>query len=247
MTATLNTGAETIRIDRSYMPVLMQLKTTGAVGIDDATNDAVTQLEAGELLRDGNLHPMADAILDMVAEPALVVSVERMRLGAISASTIWATPQGATVGTRVERGLYELKLANTSLLPFHLFQLIHLRPLPEPNHLDVTLPAAVMISAEVRLHNDGEQSAIDDLVVAGVAEANATDVATVLAARVASWRIHSLWTSPDGTVSHEAHGMDCGSQGHILVTIGAAEPTMRIRSASFAEVTAAVRAALPAS
>ena len=118
MTATMNTGAETIRIDRSYMPLLLQLKTAGAVGIDEASVSAVSQLEAGHVLRDGQLHPMADAILELVAEPALVVSVERMRLGAIAASTIWATPYGATIGTRVDGGVYELKLANAASSPF---------------------------------------------------------------------------------------------------------------------------------
>lgn len=246
MTATLNTGAETIRINRRYMPLLMQLKTTGAVGVDAETNAALDRLEAGELLRNGNLHPMADAMLETVAEPGLVVSVERMRLGSVAASTIWATPLGATIGTRVEGGLYELKLANTALLPFHLFQLIHLRPLPQDNSLDATLPAEAMLSAEARLYSEGEPGASADLVAAGVAEAAAESVVAALAARVASWRIHSLWSSEAGTEKHEAHGMDCGRLGHVLVTIGAEDPTMRLRSATFAEVTGQVRAALPA-
>jgi len=245
MTATLNTGAETIRINRSYMPLLMQLKTTGAVGVDAATNAALDRLEAGELLRNGNLHPMADAILDMVAAPGLVVSVERMRLGSIAASTIWATPLGATIGTRVEGGIYELKLANTALLPFHLFQLIHLRPLPQDNSLDVTLPAEAMLSSEARLYSDGEPGASAELIAAGVARADAEAVVAALAARVASWRIHSLWSSGVGTETHEAHGMDCGRLGHVLVTIGVDKPTVQLRSATFDEVTAEVRAALP--
>ncbi|MCP3973768.1 MAG: hypothetical protein GY720_04670 [bacterium] len=247
MTATLNTGAETIRINRSYMPLLMQLKTTGAVGADAETTAALDRLEAGELLRDGNLHPMADAMLETVAEPGLVVSVERMRLGSIAASTIWATPLGATIGTRVEGGLYELKLASTALLPFHLFQLIHLRPLPQDTSRDVTLRAEAMLSAEARLYSNDESGANAELVAAGVDPVDAESVVAALAARVASWRIHSLWSSADGTETHEAHGMDCGRLGHVLVTIGTEEPTMRLRSATFAEVTAEVRAALPAS
>lgn len=246
MTATLNTGAETIRINRSYMPLLMQLKTTGAVGVDAETNAALDRLEAGELLRNGNLHPMADAILDMVAAPALVVSVERMRLGSIAASTIWATPHGATVGTRVEGGLYELKLANTALLPFHLFQLIHLRPLPANHQLGVTLPAEAMLNAESRLYDTGESAAIAELTASGLGTADATAVIEILSARVASWRIHSLWSADGATETHEAHGMDCGPLGHVLVTIGLVEPTMQLRSASFREVTAEIRAALPA-
>jgi hypothetical protein len=245
MTAALNTGAEAIRINRSYLPLLMQLKTTGAVGVDATTNAALDNLEAGELVRNGSLHPMADAILDMVAEPALIVSVERMRLGSIAASTIWATPRGATVGTRVEGGLYELKLANVALLPFHLFQLMHLRPLPADNDLDITLPAEAMLNAEARLYADGPGAAAAELTPL-LAETEATALVGTLAARVASWRIHSMWSAGEATETHEAHGMDCGPQGHVLVTIGMDEPMMRLRSATFAEVTAEVRAALPA-
>ena len=168
MTAVMNTGAETIRIDRSYVPLLLQLKSAGAVGSDESSESALSQLEAGEVLRDGQLHPMADAILDLVAEPALVVSVERMRLGSVAASTIWAAPYGATIGTRVDGGVYELKLANTPLLPFHLFQLIHLRPLPDGEPADVILPAEAMLAAEALLYNNKRSAAMQELSAGGV-------------------------------------------------------------------------------
>jgi len=247
MTATMNTGAETIRLDCKYMPLLLQLKTTGAVGVDDTTTRALARLEAGELLRDGQLHPMADAILAIVAEPALVISVERMRLGAIAASTIWATPDGATIGTRVEGGLYELKLAATALLPFHLFQLIHLRPLPAGSSVDVTLGAETMLSAESMLARSDRGGAVTVLVDAGLGDDGAESAVQLLESRVASWRIHSLWSAEGGSQSYEAHGMDCGVRGHVLVTVGAEQPTLRLRSASFAEVTTAVRGGLPSS
>ena len=189
---------------------------------------------------------MADAILDVVAQPGLVISVERMRLGAVAASTIWAAPFGATIGTRVDGGLYELKLATASLLPFHLFQLIHLRPLPEGSAVDVTISAEAMLTAEAAIHRGASEAAMEELVAAGLAGADAAGVVAVLTSRVASWRIHSLWADGHGgTQTHEAHGMDCGNQGHILVTIGSDEPTMRLRSATFAEVTHEIRAALP--
>lgn len=244
MTATMNTGAETIRIDRSYMPLLLQLKTAGAVGVDEASENALSQLEAGDLLRDGRLHPMAEAILELVAEPALVVSVERMRLGAVAASTIWATPYGATIGTRVDGGLYELKLANATLLPFHLFQLVHLRPLPDAKPVDVTLPAEAMLAAETLLHDNNPIGAVDELHAAGVANRDATATMAVLKSRVASWRISSMWSDGDGTEARQAHGMDCGPGGHILATIGAG-PTIRLRAATLSEVTAAIRSTLP--
>ena len=247
MTATMNTGAETIRIDRSYMPLLLQLKTGGAFGVDDASESALSQLEAGEVLRDGQLHPMADAILDLVAEPALVVSVERMRLGSVAESTIWAAPYGATIGTRLDGGVYELKLANTALLPFHLFQLIHIRPLPDGEPADVTLPAEAMLAAEALLHDGNRPGAIQELTDAGVSEASSAAAIGILESRIASWRIHSFWSNGHGTVTRQAHGMDCGPRGHVLATIGSAEPTIGLRTATFADVTARIRSTLPRS
>ncbi len=247
MTAIMNTGAETIRIDRGYMPLLLQIKAAGAVGPDEAATTALSRLEASDLLRDGQLHPMADAMLEMVAEPALVASVERMRLGAVAASTIWATPYGATIGTRVGGGLYELRLANAALLPFHLFQTIHLRPLPDGDPVDVTVPAEAMLAAETLLYRDDRAGGVEELRRRGMTDDDAAAVMAILATRVASWRIHALWSGVAGTETRRAHGMDCGSRGHVLATIGTAEPTIRLRSATFAEVTAAIRATLPGS
>ena len=243
----MNTGAETIRIDRGYLPLLLQIKAAGAVGPDEAATAALSRLEASDLLRDGQLHPMADAMLEIVAEPSLVVAVERMRLGAVAASTIWATPYGATIGTRVDGGLYELKLANSALLPFHLFHAIHLRPLPEGDPVDVTVPAEAMLAAEALLYRDDRSGGVGELRRRGVTGDDAAAVMAIVATRVASWRIHALWSGGHGTEMRQAHGMDCGSRGHVLATIGTDEPTFRLRSATFADVTAAIRAALPAS
>jgi hypothetical protein len=239
----MNTGAETIRIDPSYMPLLLQLKTAGAV--DDSSASAISRLEAGEVLRDGQLHPMADAILELVSEPALVVSVERMRFGAVATSTIWATPYGATIGTRVDGGIFELKLANADLLPFHLFQLIHLGPLPEEESANVTLPAEAMLAAEALLYGNDRAGAIEELTDSGLSDRDAAAALAILASRVASWRIHSQWKSEDRTEKRHAHGMDCGPRGHVLATIDIAGPTISLRTATFPEVTAAIRSTLP--
>lgn len=244
MTATMNPGAESIRIDRSYVPVLLQLKTMGAIGTDEASASALSRLEAADLLRAGRLHPMADAVFELVAAPALVVSVERMRLGAVATSTIWATPSGATIGTRVDGEVYELKLANVALLPFHVFELIHLRPLRQAAPVDVTLPSAAMLAAEALLQDNDDAGAMQELTTAGVGEADSAVALAILGSRVASWRIHSVWSTKDGTETRQCHGMDCGPRGHVLAAIGP-EPTIRLRGATFAEVTTAIRSALP--
>ena len=244
MTATMNTGAETIRVDRAYLPLLLQLKTAGAVGTAGATAAALERLEEADVLRNGRLHPMADAILDLVAEPGLVVSVERTRAGDVAAATIWATLDGATIGSRVDRGTFELRLASTALLPFHVFQLIHLRPLPESESFEFPVPAAAMFAAEAAIRSGNQVEAVGALAAADVAQP--ADVADLLAARVASWRIHSIWADSAGPRTAEANGMDCGDRGHVLIDVDAAGPSLRLRSAAFAEVTAAVRRTLPA-
>jgi hypothetical protein len=242
----MNTGAETIRIDRSYMPVLLQLKTVGAIGPDEASTKALARLEAADLLRAGRLHPMAEAVFESVVDPALVVSVERMRLGAVATSTIWATPSGATIGTRVDGEVYELKLANVALLPFHIFELIHLRPLPQAAPVDITLPSAAMLAVEALLHDNKGDGAMQELKAAGVGDDAAAAAIAILGSRVASWRVHSVWSTKDGNETRQCHGLDCGPRGHILAALGP-ETTTRLRGVTFAEVTAALRSALPSS
>jgi len=243
VTATLNPGAEAMRIDRSYMPLLLQLKMTGAAGPGPASAVALERLEAGELLVDGRLHPTADAVLELVAAPRLVVSVERLRGGRVSATTIWATPDGAVLGGRVDGGLFELRLVTTALLPFHLLQLIHIRPLPLAEETAVTVRASVLYEAESRLEQADVSGAGDVFARNGVADVGR--LLSLLDARIASWRIHSLWSSKGGIVNAKAHGMDCGPVGNILVSIEGAEPMFSLRPATFHEVTKAVRATLP--
>lgn len=244
MTATMNTGAETIRIDRDYMPLLLQLQQSGAAGVNPDTTSALEALEAGELVDDGELHPMAAAMMELIAAPALVVSVERMRLGAVAAATIWATPGRAVIGSRVDKDLFELKLAAAALLPFHIFQLVHLRPLPLGPAFTYVLPAEVMYAAEAHIHGGDTAAAVAAMDAAGIGDSAA--VAELLATRVASWRIHSMWTGPDGSQTAETAGMDCGPMGHVLVTVDE-DPSLTLRAAPFNEVLAAIRGTLPGS
>jgi hypothetical protein len=239
----LNPATETIRIDREYMPLLLQLKATQATRVDDSTQEAIAALEAADVLRRGRLHPMADAILGLVADPGLVISVERLRAGTVATATIWATPGAAAVGTRVDGGLYELRLANPALLPFHLFQMVHLQPRPEDSCFVHELPAEVMFAAEAAIH-DGDIGRAAQLI-SGAAVRSPEDVVAILTGRVASWRVHSIWSTANGPVTAAAYGMDCGRLGNVLVDVDPAGPSLRLRSAGFAEVTDALRATLP--
>lgn len=243
MTATMNLGGETIRIARKYMPLLMQLHSTGAVGVDTETNEALDHLAAGRLLIDGELHPMAAAILEIIAEPPLVLSIERLRMGSVAASTIWANPRGAVVGSRVENDLYELKLANTDLIPFHVFQLIHLRPLPDQEPFVATLRPEDLLTAERHIDKGELTEATAVLANAGVEDAVA--VTTRLQNRIASWTIHSVWSEEGGVRTGSASGIDCAAAGHVLVEVADDRAEMTLRSASFKEVLAAIRATLP--
>lgn len=244
MTAIINTGAESIRVSRDYLPLLLALQTSGAVGVDAATTAALDILEEEGLLRDGDLHPMAGAMLEIIADPGLVVSVERMRLGAVAATTLWVTPRGMVVGSRVEPAVFELKLGAAELVPFHLMQLIHLRPLPQTARFEHVIGVEAMLSAEDSLYQGDSATAVKCLHEAGVADA--AGAVELLAARIASWRIHSIWSTSDGSSMAEASGMDCGWLGHVLVRTSERAPSMTLQSATFEEVLAAVRAALPA-
>lgn len=242
MTATMNLGGETIRIHRKYMPLLLQLHSDGAVGVNGATTEALEILAAGQILIDGRLHPMAEAIMEIVAEPPLVLSIERMRMRSVAASTIWATPHGAVLGTRVEEDLYELKLASAELIPFHIFQLIHLRPLPDQEPFAATMLPAVLLAAERHVDAGEPEEATAALESAGVEDA--AELVARLKSRVASWTIHSIWGRDGAVETRSASGIDCAAAGHVLVSV--AENEMTLRSARFTEVLCAIRAVLPA-
>jgi hypothetical protein len=167
-----------------------------------------------------------------------------MRLGTVGASTIWATPHSATIGTRLDNAAFEFKLVSADLLPFHLLQLIHLRPLPEPEPIDVSVLAEAMLTAEELLHNGERAGAMRELRISGAGEWDAAAVLSILDSRVASWRIVSLRSGGKGSATHRAHGMDCGPAGNIYATIDPAGSTIRLRTASFTEVTAVALSAL---
>jgi len=243
MTTMLNPATETIRIDREYMPLLLELKTAEATGVGDATTAAIAALEAADILRDGRLHPMADTILGLVADPGLVVSVERLRAGVVSASTIWATPAAAAIGTRVDGGLYELRLANPALIPFHIFQMVHLQPRPEDGSFAYQLPAEVMFAAETAIHDGDLDKALG--VIADAAVSTPAEIVDLLTGRIASWRVHSMWSTAHGPTIRAAYGMDCGRLGNVLVDIDRIGPSLRLRAARFADVVEALRGSLP--
>jgi len=243
MTATMNLGGEAIRIDRRYMPLLLQLHTSGAVGVDDATSEALEQLAAGRLLIDGELHPMAAAMMEIISDPPLVLSVERMRMGSVAASTIWATPVGAVVGSRVESQLYELKLGNADLIPFHLFQLIHLRPLPDQEPFSVTIRPEDLLAAEQHIDGGDIASAAAGLIAAGFQDPSG--LVERMLTRIASWTIHSVWSQAGSVQTRTASGIDCAAGGHMLVDVADDRAEITLRSASFKEVLAAIRGTLP--
>ena len=243
MTTMLNPATETIRIEREHMPLLLQLKTVEATGVDEATTAAMAALEAADVLRDGRLHPMADAIVGLVADPSLVVSVERLRAGVVSASTIWATSTAAAIGTRVNGGLYELRLANPALLPFHIFQMVHLQPRPEDYSFNHELPAEAMFAAEAAIH-EGELDKAQALIADAAVESPA-EIVDLLTGRIASWRVHSMWSTAEGPTTAAAYGMDCGRLGNVLVEVDETGPTLSLRAVRFAEVVGALRGALP--
>jgi len=241
MTVTMNVGAEAIRIHRSHVPLLLQLYTAGAVGPDPANTKALDELREAEVLLEDSLHPMAAAMAEAIAQAPLVISAERHRLGAIAASTIWAAPHGSVIGTRIDDESFELKLATSSLLPFHIFQLIQLRPLPDSPQLDVTLAADTMVAAEAKV---GEGDIATARAIIAEAEVSQPGLMTaVLRQRIASWRVHSVWNADGEAQLGAASGIDCGALGHFLVTVE--DEQLSIRSASFKEVIGAIRGVLP--
>ena len=147
------------------------------------------------------------------------------------------------MGTRVENQLYELKLANADLIPFHIFQLIHLRPLPDQEPMAATIRPKDLLAAEHHVDSGDFDAAVASLQEAGVAQAE--DVVVRLQNRIASWTVHSVWGQSGTVHTGTASGIDCAAQGHVLVEVDDERALMTLRTASFQEVLDTIRGTLP--
>ena len=245
MPSTISTGADTIRMPQRLMDPLLHVATLGGIGPGTIGAEQLEELRNLDLLIGDELHPLAGAIFELIAAPGLVVTAERSRLGGVSAATVWATPFGAAIGTRLDdvapaepgNAFIELRLAVAAMIPIQLMQIIRLRPLPTPEQMLISTSADEMLRTEIDLLEGASPD--------GSGEPDGDGrLRSVLSHRVATWRIHSVWSGAEGRASADIAGMDCGPLGNLLVTVDDTA-AISLRSASFQDVTRAIRTVLP--
>lgn len=176
-------------VSRRLMPVILQVH---AGEIERSAADTL-ELESCGVMEGDRLDPLVTALLEVMTEPTLVVTVESSGGRGLHLITIWATAVKAVVGTSSDRHHFELMQIEPGLLPFHLAQAVALRPRFRLSFAGgVSLPVAALRSAE-RLIDDHPREAAAELRSVGVAPVWADRLVTALAYRRALWTVESVW------------------------------------------------------
>jgi len=176
---------------------------------------ATVRLETGGVITDGQLHPAAEAMLQVIASASMMVAVDVQREGDSSITTIWATPSRAVVTSTLDPDLVDIEPVRLARLPETLSDVILLSR-PETMHeRPITVSTLVMARAdEARSSPDHGRSSLSD---AGIAAEDVELLVAFQAPTTRRWRISSTWASDGGQRMAELRGLDAGPHGQWLI------------------------------
>ena len=178
---------------------------------------ATVRMETGGLLVDGRLDPVVAALLNVIADASLMLTIDVNYEGDASVTTIWATPHRAVVTSALDPELVDIHPVRLPRLPETLADVILHRPPDAVGDHPITVPTPAMTEAEAEAARPDPGAAQAVLVAAGVA---ADDAALVLALQAPStrrWRISSTWATEEGQQMAHLRGLDAGPRGQWLI------------------------------
>lgn len=191
----LDLAAGRLIISRRLIPIAMQLHS----GRQHLPGQSETEaLEAGGVVINGDLHPLADAILATMTDPDLVATVECTSVDRPPrVGTAWGRGATGVIGESAAPDTFTLHQTSRGLLPFHVANLLEVGPRPTPSHIGtVTVDAEVLTSTRPHWQQEDRMRVV--LLDHGVPAAAATALAGLHASRRASWRVTCLRRDPDG-------------------------------------------------
>ena len=212
--AVLDAGRRTLTLPRRLVPTVMLLGT-GAAGVDRASVRDLVELERAGIAPGRRLHPLAAEMLEVVTGPRRVITVTAGLPDSQEISTIWIRSRTAVLGRPSGPDLFQLGPIELGLLPFHLAQLVELRPRPEaPFTGSVTIPVDVLDDLADTWLADPNRAA-DELALQGVERTWADRLAIAHRHLHSRWRLASLWVGADGNAGDdELIVLDAGPAGH---------------------------------
>ena len=207
----LDRSRSRLRIPREILPeALRQASREGL-----ASPLATVRMETGGVIVDGRLDATVAAMLNVIVEASLTLTIEVELEGDASETTIWATPARAVITSSLDPELVDVQPVRLPRLPETLTDVIMLRPPETVATHGVTVPADAYRRAEAARHRPDAARA--ELVAVGL---GADDVDLLLALQAPStrrWQVSSTWATEGGRETALLQGFDTGARGQWLV------------------------------
>ncbi len=233
-------GRRFLSVPKRVMPAILAIHSG-----DRVTPAESAELEAGGILRRRALDPLVVALLDVITNPTLVVTVEAVGVSTPRLATIWGSEGHSVLGRTVDRHQFDLLQIEPDLLPFHLAQVTRLSPRPlSPFHGAVAMPRATLQRVEHLIARD-QLAAELELRHAGLVDPWPDWLLIALAHRRALWTVEAVWLDGRERRVEQMSFLDAGSAGYWLVKEDADRGSGALVVSSFDQLLRSCAALLP--
>lgn len=176
---------------------------------------ATVKLETGGVMANGDLHPSAAQLLQVIASASMMVAVDVQYDGDSSVTTIWATPSRAVVTSTLDAELVDIEPVRVARLPETLSDVILLsRPEVTADHQIV---ASTLVVANAERFADQPERARRALEAGGICPDDIERLLAFQSPTSRRWRISSTWATDGGQQMAELRGIDAGLHGQWLM------------------------------
>jgi hypothetical protein len=200
---------------------------------------AVAELERCGVVTGGVVSPDAAAVVGVMTDPDLVVSIEVTTRDSVDRSTIWATAELAVWGRPVEQDVYQLRSIDTVTVPLLLAQLTGVGRRPETPFSGAVTIAADALEAALDWQTEDPETALAILVSSGADPVWADRILIANQHHRARWTVSSVWVEASGRHEvHEATVLDAGPAGYwrisrdgpgtVTYTVASVHETLRL-------------------
>ncbi len=178
------------------------------------SEQTIAKLEAGGILEDGQLDPVAFELLDVVNQASLLVAVDLRYMDDTSVPTVWSTPRQAVISSSLDPSYMEFRPVPVTQLPQVLGELIVLRSPRFVGDVPISISGQILARAE-KLEDRDE--AVEVLTEGGLDADQAVLMLDIQRQDVRRWKISSTWSTDEGQESAELRGVDAGPSGQWLM------------------------------
>lgn len=235
----LDRSRSRLRIPHEILPeALRQASRQGL-----ASPLATVRMETGGIIVDGRLDPVVAAMLNVIVDASLMITIEVELEGDASTTTIWATPSRSVITSSLDPELVDINPVRLPRLPETLTDVIMLRP-PETvgGHVIQVLSSALRRAEMARANPDAAHQALTEV---GLSADDADSVLSFHAPSTRRWHISSTWTGDSGPQMAELRGLDAGPRGQWLVDSGSDQGRTTFTPQGDGDILRALREVMP--